>query len=64
MSPTFILINEIILLMALIHTIMENEETNQNQPNYQAPDFEIVTIEFEQNILAGSGPDFGGEDIF
>lgn len=43
---------------------MENEETNQNQPNYQAPDFEVVTIEFEQNILGTSGPDMGGEDIF
>lgn len=64
MSPNFIHLNQIIPLMTLIHTIMENEETNHNQPNYQSPDFEVVTIEFEQNILGRSGPDMPGEDIF
>ncbi len=43
---------------------MEKEEANQSQSNYQSPDFEVVTIEFEQNILGGSGPDMPGEDIF
>lgn len=43
---------------------MENEETNRNHPNYEIPDFEVVTIEFEQNILGTSGPDMLGEDIF
>lgn len=45
---------------------MENDKTMQlEEMNYHSPDFEIVEIEFEQNILqGGSGdtPNFDGED--
>ena len=44
---------------------MEKEEKKEQERNYHSPDFEVVEIEFEQNILqGGSGetPDFYGED--
>ena len=47
---------------------MENGKTVQPEVmNYDSPDFEIVEIEFEQNILqggsgSGEAPDFYGED--
>ena len=42
---------------------MENNKTTEIKP-YIAPDFEIVEIDFEQNILGGSEdtPDMGGRD--
>ena len=40
---------------------MENTQ-NREVVSYTAPDFEVVEIEIEQNILAGSTPDFDGED--
>lgn len=44
---------------------MEKEVKKEQERNYHSPDFEVVEIEFEQNILqGGSGetPDFYGED--
>lgn len=45
---------------------MENDKTMQpEEMNYDSPDFEIVEIEFEQNILqggSGESPDYYGED--
>lgn len=31
------------------------ENQSKNQSDYLSPDIEVVEIEFEQNILAGSG---------
>lgn len=41
--------------------VMEHDQ-NSEVISYMAPDFEVVEIEIEQNILAGSTPDFDGED--
>ena len=44
---------------------MEKEEKKEQERNYHSPDFEVVEIEFEQNVLqAGSGnmPDYDAED--
>ncbi len=42
------------------------ENQSKNQSDYLSPDVEVVEIEFEQNILAGSGSldglYFGEED--
>jgi|GEM_PF-1691804 len=49
----------------------EERKQQQEERNYLSPDFEVVEILFEQNILqggsgSGSGdvPDFGGEDYW
>ena len=51
-----------------VNRIMEEERKQQDKEerNYRSPDFEVVEIEFEQNILqggsgSGDSPDFGGE---
>lgn len=44
---------------------MEEERKQQEERNYHSPDFEVVEIVFEQNILqGGSGDlsDYQGED--
>jgi hypothetical protein len=44
---------------------MEEEKKQQEERNYHSPDFEVVEILFEQNILqGGSGdvPDYDGQD--
>ncbi|MDD2513381.1 MAG: hypothetical protein PHS71_09050 [Proteiniphilum sp.] len=44
---------------------MEKEVKKEQERNYHSPDFEVVEIEFEQNILqGGSGEalDYYGED--
>ena len=43
---------------------MEKQIKTLNKKPYIAPDIEVVQIETEQNILAGSGnlPNMGGED--
>lgn len=44
---------------------MEKEVKKEQERNYHSPDFEVVEIEFEQNIIqGGSGetPDYYGED--
>lgn len=44
---------------------IQDENCNfQNKGEYLAPNIEVVEIEIEQNLFAGSGdlPDMGGED--
>jgi hypothetical protein len=45
----------------------EERKQQQKERDYVSPDFEVVEIEFEQNILGGSGDSddldsFGGRD--
>ena len=40
---------------------MENTQ-NREVVSYMAPDFEVVEIAIEQNILAGSTQDMDGQD--
>lgn len=42
---------------------MENTQ-NREVVSYMAPDFEVVEIEIEQNILAGSTQDMPGQDWY
>lgn len=42
---------------------MENTQ-NREVVSYMAPDFEVVEIEIEQNILAGSTQDMEGDDWY
>lgn len=37
---------------------------SQNRKEYKAPNIEVIRIEFEQNLFAGSGdlPGYPGED--
>ena len=42
---------------------MENTQ-DREVVSYMAPDFEVVEIEIEQNILAGSTPDMEGDDWY
>jgi len=44
---------------------MKEEKQQQEERNYVSPDFEVVEIFFEQNILQGGSNytnDFNGED--
>lgn len=46
---------------------MEKEVKKEQERNYHSPDFEVMEIEFEQNILqggsgSGEAPDFYWED--
>ena len=44
---------------------MKEEKKRQEERNYVSPDFEVVEIFFEQNILQGGSNytnDFNGED--
>lgn len=42
---------------------MENTQ-DREVVSYMAPDFEVVEIEIEQNILAGSTQDMEGDDWY
>ena len=42
---------------------MENTQ-NREVVSYTAPDFEVVEIELEQNILGGSTQDMEGKDWY